>query len=111
MAWLTTPTGSRDWTNELIERAEQGVLSWEAIARGALTYMSESDVKDMAQSEELAEDPEEEEDEDEEETEYLCTLDGREVKRVATFTEAETWFRAYDGDKTPDFEEVPKGEQ
>lgn len=61
MAWLTSPDGIRDWTNELIERAEQGVLSWEAIARGALTYMSEDDVEDMAQSEELIEDPDEEE--------------------------------------------------
>lgn len=67
MAWITSQTGSRDWTNELIARAEQGVLSWEAIARGALTYMSEDDVKDMAQSEELVEDPDDEDDEDDEE--------------------------------------------
>lgn len=64
MAWITTPTNSRDWTNEVIARADEGILSWEQIARAALDYMSEDDVEDMARSNELVEDPDEE-DEDE----------------------------------------------
>lgn len=39
---------SRRRTNELIEAVESGILSWEAIARAALCYLSEDDVADMA---------------------------------------------------------------
>ncbi len=41
----------RDFTNALIEDAEAGIISWEDIARSALDYMSEDDVRDMAESE------------------------------------------------------------
>ena len=42
--------GSRAFTNALLEDAEEGLLSWESIARAALGYMSEDDVRDMAES-------------------------------------------------------------
>ena len=35
---------------KVIELAENGILSWETIAREALQYMSEDDVADMANS-------------------------------------------------------------
>lgn len=35
-------------TNKIIELAENGVLSWETIARECLQEMSEDDVADMA---------------------------------------------------------------
>ena len=41
---------TRSATCELIEMAELGVLSWETIARECLQYMSEDEVRDMAES-------------------------------------------------------------
>ena len=41
---------ARSATCELIEIAELGVLSWETIARECLQYMSEDEVRDMAES-------------------------------------------------------------
>lgn len=38
----------RKATNTLIELAEQGVMTWDAIACACLRYMSEADVADMA---------------------------------------------------------------
>lgn len=55
---------TREITCKLIELAEEGSLPWETIARCALGYMSESEVKDMARIEDLIL----EDDEDEEET-------------------------------------------
>lgn len=52
----------REATEKLIDLAETGVLSWEAIARAALDYMSEDEVADMAQCNEFIEDEDEEED-------------------------------------------------
>lgn len=49
---------ARKVTIELIEKAECGTISWEDIARGCLNYMSEADVKDMAESECLIDDSE-----------------------------------------------------
>ena len=40
----------REYTCKLIEMAEDGVISWEQLAREATLYMSEADVEDMAQS-------------------------------------------------------------
>lgn len=37
----------RKITNKIIEFAEEGVLSWETIARECLAEMSEDDVADM----------------------------------------------------------------
>ena len=44
---------TRRTTNALIEMVEEGILTWEIIARSALSYMSESDVEDMAHRNEL----------------------------------------------------------
>ena len=52
---------TRSATCALIEAAENGMLSWESIARAALDYMSEDDVADLAHSE-FDMDEEEEED-------------------------------------------------
>ena len=40
---------SRRATRRVLELAEEGVLLWEQIARDCLNYMSEADVKDMAE--------------------------------------------------------------
>ena len=49
----------REATEKLIDLAEEGVLSWETIARAALDYMSEDEVADMAQYNDFIEDEEE----------------------------------------------------
>jgi hypothetical protein len=62
---------TRTFTCGLIDLAEQGLISWEAIARAALDYMSEPDVEDMAWCEfelEVEDEDEEEDEEDEEES-------------------------------------------
>ena len=46
----------RTATEKLIDLAEEGILSWEAIARAALNYMSEDEVADMARYNEFIED-------------------------------------------------------
>lgn len=46
----------RKATNKVIDLVEEGVLSWETIARAALDYMSEDEVADMAQCNEFIED-------------------------------------------------------
>ena len=51
----------RKATNEIIELAEQGVISWESVALAALRYMSEDDVADMAHDNEWLTEEEEEE--------------------------------------------------
>jgi hypothetical protein len=43
----------REVTNQIYEAVEAGTLSWEQIARGALQYMSEDDVAEMAHNEEF----------------------------------------------------------
>ena len=48
----------REATCRLIEAAEGGMLSWEAIARECLAQMSEDDVADVATALELDEDGE-----------------------------------------------------
>lgn len=52
----------RKTTNRLIELAEDGVISWEDIARTALNWLSEDDVNQMARVNEFL--PEDEEDEE-----------------------------------------------
>lgn len=54
----------RKTTNRLIELAEDGVISWEDIARTALNWLSEDDVHRMAEVNEFLpeEDTEDEED-------------------------------------------------
>ncbi len=55
---------ARKYTKLVIENVEQGLISWESIARSALGYMSEADVKDMAESEGLLTDDQESEEEE-----------------------------------------------
>jgi hypothetical protein len=55
---------SREYTIKLIELAEEGVVSWESIAKSALSYMSEADVEDMAITEGFVEEEDEEEESD-----------------------------------------------
>ena len=60
----------REYTNKLIELGETDMVSWERIARAALEYMSEDEVKDLYKCEFDDEDETEMgSDEDEEETE------------------------------------------
>ena len=54
----------RKTTNRLIELAEDGVLSWEDIARTALNWLSEDEVDEMARVNEFIPDEEDEEDAD-----------------------------------------------
>lgn len=53
---------TRQATTQLIEMVEDGLLTWEDIAMAALNYMSESDVKDMAECNDFIEDNEDNED-------------------------------------------------
>ena len=55
---------ARKYTNLVIENVEQGLISWESVARSALVYMSEWDVKDMAESDGLLTDEQESEEEE-----------------------------------------------
>jgi hypothetical protein len=57
-------SGVREITNKLIEAVEEGILDWEDIARASLNYMSEADVADMAERNELVYFEDEDEDEE-----------------------------------------------
>lgn len=54
----------RKATNKVIELAENGVLSWEQVARECLAEMSEDDVADMANTCDWFDPDGEDEDED-----------------------------------------------
>jgi hypothetical protein len=41
----------REMTNKLYDLVDEGVLTWEQIGKAALSYMSESSVADMAETE------------------------------------------------------------
>lgn len=60
---------TRRITNKIYEAVDEGSLSWQQVAEGALAYMSEQQVAEMAHSEEffLYETLDEDEDEDEDE--------------------------------------------
>ncbi|NDE18461.1 hypothetical protein EBZ80_26500 [bacterium] len=60
---------ARKVTNKLLEMMEEGALDPALLARLALGYMSEDDVRDLAESNELLEDEDLEDDDDEEEEE------------------------------------------
>ena len=51
---------SREYTCKLYDLVDEGVLTWEQIAKAALSYMSEYDVKDMAETEEFVVEDEDE---------------------------------------------------
>lgn len=55
---------AREATNELIDMAEIGAISWETIARECLQYMSEDKVRDMAESNDWIDDDDEEDSEE-----------------------------------------------
>lgn len=57
---------AREATNELIDMAENGAISWETIARECLQYMSEDEVRDMAESNDWIDAEDDEEDSEEE---------------------------------------------
>ena len=54
----------REITNQLIELAEEGILSWEDLARTALNWLSEDDVAHMARVNEFIIEEDEEDEED-----------------------------------------------
>ena len=67
--WTAADTRrSRRYTVELIEMADQGLISWENLARDALGWMSEAEVEQFARRNDyiqsLDEDDKGEEDED-----------------------------------------------
>lgn len=55
---------SRPITSELLDLAEQGVLTWEQLARDALGWMSEAEVQKFAQANDYLQEQEHEEDAD-----------------------------------------------
>ena len=55
---------ARSATCELIEMAENGMLAWDMIARECLQYMSEDEVRDMAEYNDWIDPEDDEEDED-----------------------------------------------
>ena len=54
----------RPVTNELLDLAEQGLLTWEQLARDALGWMSEAEVQQFAQANDYLQEQEHEEDAD-----------------------------------------------
>ncbi len=55
---------SRPVTSELLDLAEQGLLTWEQLARDALGWMSEAEVQRFAQANDYLQEQEHEEDAD-----------------------------------------------
>lgn len=55
---------TRQYTNQLLEMIEEGLLTAEDVLRSALIYMSESEVEDMAKSEGFIEEEDEEEEDE-----------------------------------------------
>ena len=53
---------SRPVTSELLDLAEQGMLTWEQLARDALGWMSEAEVQRFAQANDYLQEQEDEED-------------------------------------------------
>lgn len=65
---------SREFTNKILEAVEEGMLDKDTVIMACLKYMSEDQVRDMAEAncffEHEEEEDEEEEDEEEEEEEW-----------------------------------------
>lgn len=57
----------RKVTNKLLEMMEEGALDAELLARAALAFMSEDDVRELAASNDLLTDLDDDEDEEEDE--------------------------------------------
>jgi hypothetical protein len=63
---------TREYTTKLLEMIEEGSLDRDTVIMACVKYMSEDDVKDMMECNEmLLEDEEEEETEEEEELDFL----------------------------------------
>jgi len=60
---------TRYYTNQLLEMIEEGILDRDTVINACLSYMSESEVQDMMESNEFIEEEEEEDEEEEEEEE------------------------------------------
>ena len=45
---MPSKSNVRKYTNKVLELASEGIISWEDVARSALSWMSEDDVKEMA---------------------------------------------------------------
>jgi hypothetical protein len=58
---------ARQYTNQLLEMIEDGLLDKDTVIMACLKYMSEDDVRDMMEANEFIEEEEDEDDEDEEE--------------------------------------------
>jgi hypothetical protein len=56
---------TRQYTNQLLEMIDNEILDAETVLRSCLSYMSEAEVQDMAESEGFIEEEDEEEDEEE----------------------------------------------
>lgn len=67
----------REVTNRIHEAVEEGLLTWEQVARGALQYMSEDDIAEMAHNEEFFMYEEEEDEEDEEWSPYTADFNDK----------------------------------
>lgn len=51
MFWTQTDQRrSREYTNKVIDLAEQGCIDWETLARNALGWVSDAEVKEFAES-------------------------------------------------------------
>jgi len=61
---------SREYTNKILEAIEEGMLDKDMVIMSCLKYMSEQQVKDMAEANEFFMDEEDEEEEEEEWTPY-----------------------------------------
>lgn len=66
----------REVTNRIYDAVAAGELSWEQVAKGALQYMSEDDIAEIAHNEEFFM-YEEEEDEDEEWSPYTADFNDK----------------------------------
>jgi hypothetical protein len=49
MDWINRTRVTRKNTSRLLDLAEQGVISWESLARDALNWMSDSEVQEFAE--------------------------------------------------------------
>ena len=54
---------TREYTNKLLEMVEEGLLDRDTVIMACVKYMSESDVQDMMEANEMIEEEEEYEDE------------------------------------------------
>jgi predicted transcriptional regulator len=55
---------TRQYTNQLLEMIENGLLDKDIVINACVNYMSEDDVRDMMESNEFIEEEEEEEEEE-----------------------------------------------